>query len=131
MIDRGELRRVAKERLRDAGALLSANRYDGAVYIAGYVVELALKSRICRTLRWPGFPETRGEFDDYRSFKVHDLEVLLSLTGLGPRIRARFALEWSATAQWNPEVRYRAAGTTTEVDARLFVEAARTLLGAL
>jgi hypothetical protein len=131
MIDRGELRRVARERLKDAAALLSANRYDGAVYLAGYVIELALKARICRTLKWKGFPETRSEFQDYQSFRVHDLDVLLRLSGLEPRVKAKYVAEWSVAAEWNPEARYKATGSTTKADARLFVEATKTLLGVL
>ena len=46
MIDRAELRKIARERLKDAEALLKAGRYDGAVYLGGYVVELALKSQL-------------------------------------------------------------------------------------
>ena len=56
MIDRTELRKIASERLKDADALLAADRYDGAIYLGGYVVELALKSRICVVLNWKGFP---------------------------------------------------------------------------
>ncbi len=56
-------------------------RYDGAVYLAGYTVELALKARICEVLNWSGYPATSKEFDGYRSFRTHDLRVLLSLSG--------------------------------------------------
>ena len=52
MIARAELRNIASERLKDAEALLSAARYDGAIYLGGYVVELALKNRICVVLNW-------------------------------------------------------------------------------
>ncbi|MBV9848164.1 MAG: HEPN domain-containing protein [Armatimonadetes bacterium] len=128
MIRRAELRAVARERLRDAAALLRAGRYDAAVYMAGYVVELALKERMCRTLRWSGFPETRGEFQDYQSFRTHSLEVLLSLTGIEDRIRRRYLAEWTAVSDWNPEMRYNTTGAITRADAQLFVAAARTLL---
>ena len=46
-----ELRKIAKARLKDAEALLAAHRYDGAIYLCGYAVELALKARICQTLK--------------------------------------------------------------------------------
>lgn len=49
MIDLTELRKIAEERLKDAEALLAAGRYDGAIYLGGYVVELGLKRRICVT----------------------------------------------------------------------------------
>ena len=111
--------------------MLRCNRCDGAVYLAGYVVEIALKARICRTLKWRGFPETGAEFKNFQSFKVHDLDVLLTLTGLEPRIKAKYFAEWSVVAEWNPEARYKAPGMTTKADAHLFVEAAKTLLGVL
>ena len=75
-----EVRRIAVARLLDAKVLLKAKRYDGAVYLCGYAVELVLKARICKTLKWKGYPETKGEFDRLASFKVHDLDVLLRLT---------------------------------------------------
>ncbi|MGH9933419.1 MAG: HEPN domain-containing protein [Pyrinomonadaceae bacterium] len=90
MIEHGELLKIAEERLKDAEALLAAGRYDGAIYLGGYVVELALKSRICRTLNWKSFPQTTGEFQNYRSFKTHDLDVLLSLSGTEDKIKTGF-----------------------------------------
>jgi hypothetical protein len=37
---------------------LKAERFDGAFYLSGYAVELALKARICRTLKWRATPST-------------------------------------------------------------------------
>jgi HEPN domain-containing protein len=128
MISRAELRTIVRERLKDASALLRAERYDAAIYMAGYVVELALKERVCRTLRWSGFPQTRGEFQDYQSFRTHDLEVLISLTGIEDRIRSRYLAEWGTVSEWNPEMRYNSTGAFTQTDAEDFVTAARTLL---
>lgn len=61
MIPAKVLRQVARQRLKDARTLLEGKRYDCAAYMCGYVVELALKARICRTLRWEGYPETRAD----------------------------------------------------------------------
>lgn len=63
MIKVADLQKLARARLKDAKSLLSAKRFDGAIYIGGYVVEIALKARICRTLKWSEFPETRKEFE--------------------------------------------------------------------
>jgi hypothetical protein len=38
-----DLRAVARARVRDAQVLLQARRFDGAFYLSGYAVELALK----------------------------------------------------------------------------------------
>jgi len=76
MLDRSELKKIAQARIEDGEVLLSSHRYDGAVYLCGYAVEIALKERICRTLSWPGYPSTRREFANYQSFRTHNLGVL-------------------------------------------------------
>ena len=131
MIDQAELRKIAEERLKDAEALLAAGRYDGAIYLGGYVVELALKSRICIALNWKGFPQTRSEFQKYLSFKTHDLDVLLSLSGAEETIKTGYLAEWSAVATWDPEARYNPIGSADKNNAELLLESAKKLLGVL
>ena len=84
---------------------MRANRPHGAVYLAGYAVELALKARICATLNWSGFPSTAGEFQGYQTFRTHDLDILLHLSGIEPAIKARYLTEWSVVATWDPNTR--------------------------
>ncbi|HBL27338.1 MAG TPA: hypothetical protein DD490_10940 [Acidobacteria bacterium] len=67
MIPSVTLRAISAARLEDARQLLAAGRFDGAVYLCGYAVELALKARICDTLGWSDFPETPKEFQPYQS----------------------------------------------------------------
>ena len=131
MIARSDLRKIARERLKDADALLQAGRYDGAIYLGGYVVELALKSRICKTLKWKEFPQSRKEFQSYQSLKTHDLDVLLSLSGMEDKIKAEYFIEWSSVAAWDPEARYNPIGQARKPDAELLVESARKLPGIL
>ena len=131
MINHDELRQIAEERLKDAEALLAAGRYDGAIYLGGYVVELSLKSRICRVLNWKGFPQSRNEFQNYLSFKTHNLDVLLSLCGAEDTIKSKYLAEWSAVATWDPEARYNPIGSANKDNAELLVESARKLMGAL
>ena len=128
MIPASDLRKIAKARLTDATVLLAARRYDGAVYLCGYAVELKLKARICRTLKWTGFPSSGGEFSDYRSFKTHDLDVLLHLSGLEGKIKPAFLTEWSIVSQWNPESRYQAIGSVSASDASTMINSTRTLV---
>lgn len=128
MLATQEVRRIASARLRDAEILLTARRYDGAVYLCGYAVELALKARICRTLKWPGYPESNKEFEPLKSFKVHDLDVLLRLTGRESVVKASYFVEWSAVAAWNPEARYKPIGSANAGDAKLMLESAAVLL---
>ena len=131
MITAANLSKLARARLTDARALLKAKRYDGAVYMGGYVVEIALKARICRTLRWTGFPETRSEFQSLTTFKTHDLDILLALSGREQRVKTNHLAEWSAVATWDPEVRYKPAGTAKKADVDLLLKAAEVLLTAL
>jgi hypothetical protein len=128
VIPESTLRTIAKARLADAKALLKAGRYDGAIYLGGYAVELALKSRICKTLGWTEFPETRSEFQNYQSFKIHDLDVLLHLSGRETRIKTKHFAEWSAVATWNPEARYKSIGTANQSEATNMLAAVVVLL---
>ena len=95
MIPIVELDKIAKARLDDAKALMEADRYDGAAYVCGYAVEVALKARICRILSWSGFPNTAGEFQAYRSFQTHDLDVLLHLSGQEVRVKQQHFALWN------------------------------------
>lgn len=131
MISIDDLLAIAETRLEDANVLLTNDRLDGAAYLCGYAVELALKARICRTLNWAGFPEKRSEFENLASFKTHKLDVLLSLSGQEQRIKTDNFSEWSAVATWDPEARYRAVGQADAVQVALMLVSAETLLKVL
>jgi hypothetical protein len=45
MLTRWNLSETSRARLMDAEVLLQSERYDGAVYVCGYAVEIALKKR--------------------------------------------------------------------------------------
>jgi HEPN domain-containing protein len=126
-----DLRAIAEARLDDANVLLANNRFDGAGYLCGYAVELALKAQICTTLNWQGFPETGKEFENLGSFKTHKLEVLLRLSGQEQRIKSERFSEWSAVETWDPEARYKAVGHADPAQVELMVVSAILLLGAL
>jgi len=128
VISISDLRAVAEARLNDAKVLLENERTDGAGYICGYAIELALKARICTTLNWIEFPETRGEFEHLASFKTHKLDVLLSLSGQESRIKDSHLTEWSSVVNWNPEVRYRTVGQTDLIGVALMIGSTETLL---
>ena len=132
MILPAELRTIARARLKDAEALLTAGRFDGSMYLCGYSVEIALKARVCRTLKWPGFPSTNKEFERYHSFRTHDLDVLLHLSGAEAKIKEpRYISAWSVVAMWEPGTRYWPIGTATGADATDMIKAAKILLKVL
>jgi HEPN domain-containing protein len=115
-------------RLKDAQVLLASGRFDGAVYVAGYAVETALKARICRRLGWPDYPETAGEFRDYQSLKTHKLHVLLHLSGHESTVIAKAFTDWSTVLNWEPEIRYRPIGTASSKDANDMLDSVARLL---
>lgn len=131
MLTRVDLKALAKARLADAVILHANRRYDGAVYICGYTVEAALKARICATLSWQGYPETRNEFQAYGSFRTHDLEALLHLSGVETKVKSRLLPEWSVVTTWTPEIRYRRVGQATQAAAEAMINSCRALFKAI
>jgi len=131
MISVAELDDIARARIEDATALLTAGRFDGATYLCGYAVEVALKARICRTLNWTEFPSTGSEFQAYRSFQTHELDVLLRLSGQEARVKQNHFSLWNAVAVWKVESRYNVVGTARSDDAAAMIDAAEELLAVL
>jgi hypothetical protein len=131
MILPSELRAIAKARLKDAEVLFSAGRYDGSVYLCGYSVEISLKARICQTLKWDDFPSTNKEFEGYHSFRTHNLDVLLHLSGAEKKIKPKYLTAWSFVAGWEPHTRYKQIGTATSAEAADMIDSAKILLRVL
>ena len=117
MITRSDLRKTAREYLQSAELLRDNRKYDMSVYLCGYAIEIALKERICRALKWRGYPATAGEFSNFRSFQTHNLEVLLNLSAIKDKVVAGLGGDWTIAAQWNPEQRHNPRGTYTRNDA--------------
>ncbi len=122
-----EIEEIVQARLKDAEVLLNASRFDGSAYLCGYAIELGLKAKICETLRWNEYPSS----GKYSTFKTHDLDVLLHLTGLEFKIKSQFLAEWSDVAQWNPEARYKPIGSVKEEDAKNMLNSAKELIKVL
>jgi HEPN domain-containing protein len=116
---RAQLKELARLRLKEAEHLYQQHLYDGCIYLCGYVVELALKARICRILGIQNYPET-GELG--RLFKTHDFSVLKLLAGLDSEIslaknKALFQ-NWSLVLNLKVEDRYKPRGTYSSVQAQ-------------
>jgi HEPN domain-containing protein len=126
-----EMSAISRARLMDAEVLLSNQRFDGAAYLCGYAVEIALKSRIVRTHGLTGFPATKSEFRGHSQFKSHDLEQLLKLSGWEARIKEVHLAAWSSVKVWTPEARYRPDESVLEAEASLMIQSATRLVGAL
>lgn len=119
-----EIENIVRARVEDAKALYEASRYDGSVYLCGYAIELGLKARICKTLQWDSYPTN----DKYKTFKTHDLDVLLHLSGCEYIIKSCNFADWSVVARWNPEARYDLIGRTQSADAKDMLESTEKLL---
>lgn len=128
-IQRTALISIADDRIKDAEALLSKRRYDGASYLCGYAIELALKARLCRHLKWEEFPRTNSEFQGCnKGLKTHKFDDLLKFTGIERKIRRSYFSDWSIVSQWTPETRYEPPGLASREDAEALVSSAKKLV---
>jgi hypothetical protein len=105
---------LAETRLLDAKALFLAGRFSAAYYMAGYVIECALKACIARKTREYDFPER-----DANRYYVHNLKKLFEaadLVGFRQDLKADSTLAgyWSLVTRWNEESRYQPRGTEAE-----------------
>lgn len=123
--NRQDLKRLARLRLSEAEALHGAGFYDGAAYLAGYAIEMALKARICRVLGVADYP-LAGPLKP--AYAVHDLAQLVLLAGLKQRLDAAapaLSLKWSAARPWNPDRRYTSVGTCSAQESLGLLDAIR------
>jgi HEPN domain-containing protein len=131
LILNAELRRIATTRLGDAKVLQKNSRHDGAAYLCGYAIEVALKLCVCQARNWEGQPENEQESPSYGILKTHNLDNLLQLANVHRAIKSEHFQEWSIIRTWNPEARYRPIGEVSRGDAEGFLQAAAILLKAL
>jgi HEPN domain-containing protein len=100
---RGTLfKHIAAMRLEDARVLLARNRHHGALYLAGYSVECALKWAITRRLAVDYLPA---------HLEIHDLDRLMGESGLAEGMKTDTAIAplFSALVdEWGPHGRYAA-----------------------
>ena len=125
MPTRNELKELARLRLREAETLFQAGLYDGAIYLCGYVIEFALKARICKVLDIPDYPSS-GRLKS--AYAVHDFDQLLLLSGLKNKLNAapvELYANWSITTPWTPELRYAPRGTISQAKAQEVLDAVR------
>jgi hypothetical protein len=123
MISRQVLKEIAITKLADSKILYDANKFDTSLYLVGYSIELALKSKICKILKLDkGFPETKFEFQEYiisndndlgkeikhlKQIRNHNLQDLLYYSGQEFKVKAELLEEWTNILFWNPELRYK------------------------
>ena len=102
-------RQVADERWKDARCLRDGKRYDGAIYLCGYVLECFLKFVLCQ-LRG----RDRMELAEAKLWN-HDLIDLLGACRLAEALKENTDLQVAFTrisSHWSPEMRY--SGRTSD-----------------
>jgi hypothetical protein len=115
-LTRSKLQQLAGIRVEEDKVLFTAGLYDGSIYLCGYVLELALKACICRTLQVNDYPEERLR----GAFKTHLPDDLLLLSGLvlewerQTKASPRFALYWETLSQSSPQQRYESGRTKAD-----------------
>jgi len=108
-MNRADLQKLTRKRLRDARILLRTGSYEGAYYLAGYAVECGIKACIAKQIRRYEFPDKKLVVDSYS----HDLEKLINVSGLKSKHEAElkankdFALNWTVVKDWSEQDRYR------------------------
>lgn len=83
--------------------MLAVGRFGAAYYIAGYVIECALKACIARKTNEYDFPPR-----DAQKFYSHDLEDLSVRAGLDTELKA-LGVKWTIVKDWSEESRYETA----------------------
>lgn len=120
---KSRLKAAAAVRLADAEALLKAERFVGAVYLAGISLECALKYAICEKQR---IVDLHQKHPDLTAAKGHDLQVLLDRSGLGQRMSRSMHEDFVKIKVWNVGLRYNPTGGNVK-DARKFVARVRCI----
>jgi HEPN domain-containing protein len=109
IVTRAEFQELAEQRLAEAKALLDQGQWDGAYYLAGYAVELALKACIIKILlATDAFPDKEFSKNCY----THAVEKLVVLAKLDGALKtAAYAdpdllTNWALARDWSEEKRY-------------------------
>jgi HEPN domain-containing protein len=107
-MNRSGLQRLTRIRAREARVLLSTKHPSGAYYLAGYVIECALKACIAKQTRRFDFPEKSKVLQSF----THSLRELLRAaslesamvtdSGMSPEL----AKNWKTVQQWDESSRY-------------------------
>ena len=108
-MNRKDFQALAQTRLNEARALAKAGLPDGAYYLAGYVVECALKACIAKNTKRYDFPDKARVEESYthnlkRLIKPANLEVELEKTLEQDDI---FRGNWRVVQLWSEQSRYR------------------------
>ena len=116
-----EIESNIRQKYSDSLLLCENSRFSNAIYLCGYCIEMALKYAIAENLNWKKF-NTDGKF---KFLKVHDLDLLVSLTGRETEIKKLPA--WSIVATWDESKRYSDPSQATKNDTEAMLTSTKIL----
>lgn len=107
-MNRSELQKISRTRVREARALLKFGSYTGSFYLLGYAIECAIKAAIAKQTKAYDFPDKKLAQESYS----HDLVKLMKVSGLwtsfykAMETNANLARNWAIIKDWTEESRY-------------------------
>lgn len=125
-MNRDDLQRIARLRVKEAKVLLENGYFSGAYYLLGYAIECALKACIAKQIKRYDFPDRKLINDSYS----HELEKLLGVSGLKEKLQGEIRnnpnleVNWAIVKDWSVESRY--STDISETAARDFYSAVTT-----
>jgi hypothetical protein len=123
IITRVDFQQLAVVRLEEAKTLLDLGKWDGAYYLAGYAVELALKACIIKLLMTTdAFPEKQFSVNcwTHNVGKLLELARLKSAWDAASRVDSVLLGNWGVANIWSEQKRYE---RITEAEARELYDA--------
>lgn len=108
-MNRTDFQQLADVRIDEAAALLAAQKWDGAYYLAGYAVECALKACIAKLTNQFDFPDKRFAEQCF----THELPRLVDCAELDDKLDTDLGADtilkanWKIVVQWEEVSRYR------------------------
>jgi HEPN domain-containing protein len=129
MLSQKTLLDMARNKYEESKILLKSGKYDGAVYLCGYSLECMLKRRIILLLDWGEYPNTKKDFEQRTSLRTHDLDILLSFSGLENKVKQDPVIfaDWNKAKEWNSEIRYKEIGGYTKDQAESIIESVKNV----
>lgn len=122
-----DLLEIAQCRFKEARLLHTNGYYAGAVYLAGYAIELMLKRHITKRLGWDNFPPSSSV---KQTLYKHDLNALLEFSGLKKYVDLDIELltDWKAAGAWDSEKRYTKVTDVSQKQSLDALDAMRNIL---
>jgi hypothetical protein len=123
-LNRAELQQLAEDRVLDSKALLDAQRWSGAYYLAGYAMECGLKACVIAFIERTGEIFRDREFSKkcftHKPMELIGVADLLEFHNESLKTSPGFAGFWGVAKAWTEASRYQ---QKTESEARDLYEA--------